>query len=222
MSLLPPDEQEGLAARARSQTDAFSCWGGVIGPEMERERCSSWPKPTPSRLRPEPPRAPLRKPSYMPCDEVPHLKLPHLKLAPTRQISRGVESVTTCGEAGDSDVEEPDVDGVFFLDDIDNCQLEVHDSPGEGSAYGIGIFGLDEDEEPDFGPTRIVRAEDSHHADVEDTVVATGSKSPKNRARTFSSTAESTTVGASPVLMSVLTRMAAESFSGTGEAEQLT
>mmetsp|Transcript_4729 Transcript_4729/g.13193 ORF Transcript_4729/g.13193 Transcript_4729/m.13193 type:complete len:191 (-) Transcript_4729:618-1190(-) len=158
---------------------------------------SSWPAATlPSRHRPEPPRAPLRKPSDVNWD-VPLLSLPE---APKR---KSFGSPWTAGESDagvlsfDPSTEDDfadDDEGVFALDDGTDSPDEDLPPPG----FDYDLIGLEDFNAPCGSVDNVTRE-----------ISSSFSKSPGSRGRLSSSVA-SVPTGASPTLMSILEQVAAE------------
>lgn len=78
--------------------------------EMDPVLASSWPQPTPSKFRPEPPRAPLRRFSEALID-VPPLELP---AGQKRSLSGGFSGATPSDVPPDEEDEEEE-EGIFSL-----------------------------------------------------------------------------------------------------------
>lgn len=171
---------------------------------MEMLLSSSWPAATPSsRHRPEPPRAPLRKPSDADW-EVPPLQLP---TGPRKRSSSTDGGSTTTREdafdapallpaaAEDFADEEDEEEGIFGWEaGGGGHHVAAEDDEEDDGRFQLQLVGLDEDIGSPAGSEQ-------------------GGERAGRRAASFSTSPQ---LGASPVLLSALERVAAEAGTHLG------
>mmetsp|Transcript_3013 Transcript_3013/g.9023 ORF Transcript_3013/g.9023 Transcript_3013/m.9023 type:complete len:207 (+) Transcript_3013:52-672(+) len=178
-------------------------------PALDAVLSSSWPAATASRLGPEPPRAPSRKPSDADW-EVPPL---HLPTGPRKRScsADGASSSTTRDDAdglpllpaANVDEDEEEEEGCVFAFDGE------HDEAGEeydDGQFQLQLVGLDDDA---GGCPDDVKVDAGGCLDD----VKVGSPTRTGRSQSFSTSPQ---LGASPTLLSALERVAAEAGSHLG------
>jgi len=199
-------------ARARTKTHDYAEPEPLSEVTMDGFLSSSWPAAAPPRNRPEPPRAPLRKPSDVNW-EVPEY---HLPVAPKkRSLSADCsgtteESPPTPADEAEKSEDEDDDAGMFALD---GGAAEDDDDFELGDAFQLA--GFDDGDDDDIGPL-ISERKFSYTAGYpsqmgqERTDYSMMSQSlpaqPVCRLRCDSQKVE---LGASPILLSVLEQVAA-------------
>jgi len=202
-------------ARARTKTHDYAEAEPLSEVTMDGFLSSSWPAAAPMRNRPEPPRAPLRKPSDVNW-EVPPYQLP---VAPKkRSLSADCsgtteESPPTPQEEGEKSEDEDDDAGIFALDGgaaSDDDEFELGDA--------FQLAGFDDGDEDDFGPLTSERkfsfragypgsyGQDDKDASDHRLMSQSLPAQPVCRLRHESQKVE---LGASPILLSVLEQVAA-------------
>mmetsp|Transcript_67385 Transcript_67385/g.144144 ORF Transcript_67385/g.144144 Transcript_67385/m.144144 type:complete len:219 (+) Transcript_67385:116-772(+) len=168
----------------------------------------------PPRRRPEPPRAPERKPSSVSWEaDVPPLELP---LAPSkRTMTEGTidEATTTYEPSGeDADDDEDEEACVFSLETSGTPQFDDNDDEEGGAAVQYTMSGLDDfgEDLPSEG-ARVGGASSAYLFGSMPTGKPASGCGATLRARSRShSGSMSPKLGASPMLLSVLEQVAAE------------
>lgn len=194
---------------------------GSMLPSHDAIFSSSWPAVTPSRLRPEPPKAPCRKPSFASWD-VPPLSLPAAK--------RRAPGINELDEEDDKDDETTEDTCVFSLDlDTQGRSRAISKSDSKSGGSLGDVFGNgdandydDEDDDDDvFGGTPFKYDLAQLGADMDD--LDLGGYAPDRNNLEFAGedrvgfrgrlTNSDLALGTSPSLLSALNQVAAEANS---------
>jgi len=207
-------------ARPRTMTQGFE---GLVGEplseiSMDGFLSSSWPAAAPPTMRPQPPRAPLRKPALATW-EVPDFQLP---TAPKKQRASlsGSASPDASTEAlesfdGQSEEDEDDI-GIFALE---GAADDDYDDAFSG-AFDMGLVGLDDGEDAgDMGFSE-GKGFSFGYVDNEAAPLSMGLSSSVPMGR-FQYESGNDPLGASPMLMSVLEQVAQARASERTRADSL-
>jgi len=208
-------------ARPRTKTQDFgdSVGSPLTEVTMDGFLSSSWPAAAPPTQRPQPPRAPLRKP----CNatwEVPALELP---MATKKRRSNTSASASTVEKDSplrsydelseedepQADEEEDDV-GIFALEGA----ADDDDDDVFPDAFDIGLVGLDDGDDMGVMKGKGMFGYTSHPEEAS-LPMGLSSSVPMGRFQ-FESTDNS--LGASPILMSVLEQVAQAQARGRADS----
>lgn len=200
-------------ARQRTQTQDFADSVGEPLSEvtMDGFLSSSWPAAAPPMRQLQPPRAPLRKPSAATW-EVPELQLGKRRRTHSGSASTDAEEHSLGSFDGQSEEEEEDDFGIFALEGAANGD----DDDAFGGAFDMGLVGLDDD---DMGVVES-KGFSFGYSGHESAPLPMGLSCSVPMGR-FQYESADNSLGASPMLMSVLDQVAQAQASGRGRADSL-
>jgi len=201
-------------ARARTQTQDFADPVGEPLSEvtMDGFLSSSWPAAAPPMRHLQPPRAPLRRPADA-AWEVPPFELGKRMRTHSGAASTEAEEHSLGSLDGQSEEEEEDDFGIFALEGA----ADGDDDDAFGGAFDMGLVGLDDD---DMGVVES-KGFSFGYSGHESAPLPMGLSSSVPMGRFQHESACNNTLGASPILMSVLEQVAQSRVSGRGRADSL-